>query len=191
MAKVLKKLAISMGMVILIAGCQSFSALELKLLKETELTKNNALIFCGGTQHCEFERLGAVRIIDENNHRLEKEAIRQGIVRLKKASPEESSAIYLSVPAAQHELVVRFYPISRNKAETLHLIHKFVAQKKYHLVMFRDRSKNVGNLLMTSSPDPLCVDLQQDLKTIRRFCKPYNVLNGLGEFVEQKNFKTR
>lgn len=191
MAKVLKKLAISIGMIILVSGCQSFSALELKHLKETELTKNNALIFCEGTQHCEFERLGAVRIVNENNHRLEKEAIRQGIVRLKKASPKESDVVYLSVPAAQHELVVRFYPISRNKAETLHLIHKFVAQKKYHLVMFRDRSKNVGSLLTTSSPDPLCVDLQQDLKTIRRFCKPYNVLNGLGEFVEQKNFKTR
>ena len=30
------------------------------------------------------------------------------------------------------------------------------------------------------------VELQQEQTTIRRFCKPYNVLNGLGEFVEQK-----
>jgi len=52
--------------------------------------------------------------------------------------------------------------------------------------MYRDRTRHQGSLLNVSAPDPLCVALQQDQKTIRRFCKPYNVLNGLGEFVEQK-----
>ncbi len=47
-------------------------------------------------------------------------------------------------------------------------------------------SRTKGSLLNVSAPDPLCVDLVQNSKTIRRFCKPYNVLNGLGEFVEQK-----
>jgi hypothetical protein len=52
--------------------------------------------------------------------------------------------------------------------------------------MFRARSRHQGSLLNMSAPDPLCVDLKQNQRTIRRFCKPYNVLNGLGEFVEQK-----
>lgn len=191
MAKLLKRLAVFTGMAITIAGCQSFNTLHLKKVKETEQTKSNALIYCDGTKNCEFERLGKTRIVDANNHRLQKEAIQQGIVRLNKASLNDDNAIYLSVPAAQYELVVRFYPISEDKAETLHLIHRFNANRQYRLNMFRDRSKNRGSLLNSSAPDPLCVDLQQNMKTIRRFCKPYNVLNGLGEFVEQKNFKTR
>jgi len=52
--------------------------------------------------------------------------------------------------------------------------------------MFRDRSSRTGSLLNVSAPDPLCVDLQQEKRTIRRFCRPYNVLTGLGEFVEKK-----
>jgi len=31
------------------------------------------------------------------------------------------------------------------------------------------------------------VDLLQEQKVIRRFCKPYNVINGIAEFVEKKN----
>ena len=60
------------------------------------------------------------------------------------------------------------------------------AKQKYTFRMYRDRSRTKGSLLNVSAPDPLCVDLVQNNTTIRRFCKPYNVLNGLGEFVEQK-----
>lgn len=191
MAKVFKKIAILASLALTLAGCQSLDTSGLKNIKETEQTKYNALIFCEGTENCEFERLGQIRIVDENSHRLEKQAVQHGIVRLQKQSVKEPNAIFLSVPAAQHELVVRFYPISQDKAETLHLIHQFKASQRYQLKMFRKRTQSKGNLLTVSAPDPLCVDLQQNLKTIRRFCKPYNVLNGLGEFVEQKNFKPR
>ncbi len=57
---------------------------------------------------------------------------------------------------------------------------------QYTFKMYRERSKNRGSLLDKSAPDPLCVDLKQGAKTIRRFCRPYNVLTGLGEFVEKK-----
>ena len=36
------------------------------------------------------------------------------------------------------------------------------------------------------SPEPLCVDLLQEQRTIRRFCRPFDVSTGLGEFVEKK-----
>ena len=42
-------------------------------------------------------------------------------------------------------------------------------------------------LLNVSVPDPLCVDLEQDGHVIRRFCRPFDVTTGLGEFLEQKN----
>lgn len=191
MAKGFKTIAVLSWLAVSLTACQSLDTVRIKNVKETKQTQSNALIFCEGTEICEFERLGKIRIIDANKHRLENQAIQQGIVRLQRASLKEANAIYLSVTPAQHELVVRFYPISLDKAETLHLIHHFNEKQRYSLKMFRKRSHSKGSLLTVSAPDPLCVDLQQNFKTIRRFCKPYNVLNGLGEFVEQKNFNPR
>lgn len=187
MAKVLKQLAVLGMLASVLAGCQSTS---LKHVKETEQTRSNALIYCSGTENCEFERIDQTMIVDAK-HQLNKQAIKQGFVRLQAPSLKDVNALYLSVPAGQHELVIRFYPVSSQKAETLHVIHRFKPQLRYHLHMFRNRSKDRASLLNASAPDPLCVDLKQEHRTIRRFCKPYNVLNGLGEFVEQKNFKHR
>lgn len=188
MAKVLKQLAVLGMLTSVLAGCQSTA---LKDVKETEQTRSNALIYCSGTENCEFERVDQTIVVDSQHQKLSKQAIKQGIVRQQTQSLKDPNALYLSVPPGQHELVVRFYPISPDKAETLYVIHRFNPHRSYHLHMFRDRSKNKASLLNASAPDPLCVDLKQEHRTIRRFCKPYNVLNGLGEFVEQKNFKHR
>lgn len=188
MAKVFQQLAVLGMLTSVLAGCQSTA---LKDVKETEHTRSNALIHCSGTENCEFERLDRISIVDAKTHKVSKEATKQGIVRQQKPSLKDPNALYLSVPPGQHELVVRFYPISPDKAETLYVIHQFKPHQRYHLHMFRDRAKNKSSLLNASAPDPLCVDLKQQHRTIRRFCKPYNVLNGLGEFVEKKNFKTR
>lgn len=169
-----------------LSACQSVDTMRIKNMKETESSKSNALIFCAGTEHCEFERLNKTFIINAQNHRLTAEAMKQGMVRLQKNSLNDPNALFLSVPSGQHEVVIRFYPVSPERAETLHVFHLFNAQKKYTFKMYRDRSRHKGNLLDVSAPEPLCVELQQEHKTIRRFCKPYNVLNGLGEFVEQK-----
>ena len=188
MAKVLKQLAVLGMLTSVLAGCQSTA---LKGVKETEQTRLNALIYCSGTENCEFERMDQTIIVDSSHQQLSKQAIKQGLVRLQTPSLKDANALYLSVPAGQHELVVRFYPVSPQKAETLYVIHRFNPQQRYSLEMFRDRSKGRASLLDASAPDPLCVDLKQEQRTLRRFCKPYNVLNGLGEFVEQKKFKNR
>ena len=191
MAKVFKYLAVVGLTASTLVGCQSIDTARIKHVKETEQTKLNALIYCSGTADCEFERLDQIHVIDSKTQRLDKKAVKEGIVRLQADSLNNSNALYLSAPAGQHEVVVRFYPISKDKAETLHIIHRFNSETKYTLPMSRERSKHRGSLLNVSAPDPLCVDLKQEKRTIRRFCKPYNVLNGLGEFVEKKNFKSR
>lgn len=191
MAKVFKHLAVVGLTASTLVGCQSIDTARIKHVKETEQSRLNALIYCSGTAACEFERLNQTPVIDSKTQRLDNKAVKAGIVRLQANSLNHSNALYLSVPAGQHEVVVRFYPISKDKAETLHLIHRFNAQTQYTLDMFRQRSRERGSLLNMSAPEPLCVDLKQEKRTIRRFCKPYNVLNGLGEFVEKKNFKSR
>ena len=51
--------------------------------------------------------------------------------------------------------------------------------------MYRQRDEVGQSLLSVAAPGKLCVDLQQDEIAIRRFCRSYDVLTGLGEFVEQ------
>ncbi|MGE8653698.1 MAG: hypothetical protein ACN6NV_08130 [Acinetobacter gandensis] len=169
-----------------LGACQTIDTARIKNVKETESTKNNAVIRCVGRATCEFERFDKLMVVDSSNHRVQRAAIKAGIVRLNGHSLSDPNALYLSVPPGQHEVVIRFYPISTDKAESLHVIHNFRAKQQYSFKMFRDRSKQKGSLLAVSAPDPLCVDLTQEKKTIRRFCRPYNVLTGLGEFVEKK-----
>lgn len=174
---------------LLLTACQStYNAVNTARIKYAEkpALPTDALIYCSGTENCEFERLSTIKIMDASTHRVSPEAIREGIVRLHGSSLQQANALYLAVPARQYELVIRFYPISQDRAETLHVIHQFKPNQRYTFHMFRDRSKRAGSLLNVSAPDPLCVDLQQEQRTIRRFCRPYNVLTGLGEFVEKK-----
>lgn len=169
-----------------LTACQSTNMATLKRIKETPASQDNAQVYCAGTVSCEFERWNKIEVVHPDNHRVSNEAIRAHIVRLKRDDLNESNGLFLSIPEGQHELVIRFYPISMDRAETLHVIHRFKPREHYTFRMFRARSHHQGSLLNVSAPNPLCVDLKQNQTTIRRFCKPYNVLNGLGEFVEQK-----
>ena len=53
--------------------------------------------------------------------------------------------------------------------------------------MYRQRTRQgSGSLLNVSAPTPLCVDMIQEKRTIRRFCRPHNAVTGVSEFIEQK-----
>lgn len=147
----------------------------------------NTQIYCTGTENCEFERVNRTEIVNENTHLVNHDAIQKGYIRLKpKLTTLQANSIYLTVPSGQNEVVIRFYPISKDRAEKITVIHKFVAGHTYTFNMYRARSRGTGSLLNVSAPDPLCVALLDGQRTVRRFCKPYNVLTGLGEFAEQK-----
>ncbi len=175
---------------VFLSACQSTSnmvdTLRIKHASRSVNEQANVKIYCSGTADCQFERVDNVLIVDPVSHRVNSQAIKRGYVHLQAKSLRQPNALYLTVPAKQHEVVVRFYPISQDRAETIHVIHQFAPHQQYTFKMYRDRSKRAGSLLNVSVPDPLCVDLQQGQRTIRRFCRPYDVLTGLGEFVEQK-----
>ena len=171
--------------VITLAACQSLDIAKLKKIQETPNTQSNAKLYCSGVELCEFERLGSTTIVKEDGHRIDRDAMEQGIVRVN-LTAVDANKIYLSVKPEQHEVVIRFYPVSKDRAEKLYVIHQFKANKKYTFRMYRERNNVSGSLLNVSAPEPLCVDLKEGQKVVRRFCKPYNVLNGLGEFTEQK-----
>ena len=146
----------------------------------------NATLYCSGVENCEFERIGDIAVIDAKSHRISQQAMDRGIVRLHGSVFSRKQQVYLSIPAKQYEVVIRFYPISLDRAEIFHVIHEFKPHQRYTFKMYRDREKRSGSLLNVSIPEPLCVDLQQEQHTIRRFCRTYDVSTGLGEFVEKK-----
>lgn len=143
-------------------------------------------VFCDGARDCEFERVSHIRIVNETTHLVDYDAIKEGYVRLKTDSTLESNNLYLTIPAQRQEVVIRFYPVSHDRAEKINIIHQFKPNQSYLFTMYRDRIKRDNNLLSLSTPDPLCVKLTEGQRVVRRFCKPYNVLTGLGEFIEQK-----
>lgn len=160
---------------------------QVRIVQNTlESKADNTTLYCSGVENCEFERIGDIAVIDAKSHRISQQAMERGIVRLHGSVFSRKQQVYLSIPAKQYEVVIRFYPISPDRAEMFHVIHEFKPNQSYTFKMYRDREKRSGSLLNVSAPEPLCVDLQQEQHTIRRFCRPYDVSTGLGEFVEKK-----
>ena len=160
---------------------------QVRIVQNTlESKADNTTLYCSGVENCEFERIGDIAVIDAKSHRISQQAMERGIVRLHGSVFSRKQQVYLSIPAKQYEVVIRFYPISPDRAEIFHVIHEFKPNQSYTFKMYRDRAYRSGSLLNVSAPEPLCVDLQQEQHTIRRFCRPYDVSTGLGEFVEKK-----
>ncbi|MBC6798996.1 hypothetical protein BXA17_16015, partial [Acinetobacter baumannii] len=78
-----------------------------------------------------------ITVVDAQTRRISNQAIHQGIVRLNGSVLSQSNSLYLSVPAKQYEVVIRYYPISPDRAETIHVIHQFKANHRYMFKMYR------------------------------------------------------
>ncbi len=77
-------------------------------------------------------------------------------------------------------MVIRFYPISRDRAETLHVFHQFKPKQRYTFKMYRERNKQQGSLLNVSAPEPLCVDLLQETEDNPTFLQTLQCLDRSG-----------
>ena len=178
-----------LGLATTLTACQNAPTVvdQVRIAQNTLENKvNNATLYCSGTESCEFERINDIVVMDAKSHRISRQAMEHGIIRLDGSVFSRKQQVYLSIPAKQYEVVIRFYPISPDRAEIFHVIHEFKPNQSYTFKMYRDRAYRSGSLLNVSAPEPLCVDLQQEQHTIRRFCRPYDVSTGLGEFVEKK-----
>lgn len=140
---------------------------------------------CEGTP-CHFLRANDVQIYDAQQPKVFEEALRLGIVKQTGHWWQKNREMFLNLPSGSHEVVVKVYPISPLKAEAFHLIHRFDAHQRYRLVFYRQSrdTQKAKSLLESSAPMPLCVDLRQDEKTLRSFCRRADVVTGFGEFKE-------
>ncbi|WP_445114913.1 hypothetical protein [Acinetobacter sp. WZC-1] len=170
---------------LVLSACQSMDAMRMIQTDKKQHNRNTVQVYCAGAEICEFGRLNGLIIVDEKSHRVTSEAMKKAYVRQMADRPDQKGT-YLTIPAQQYEMVIRFYPISQQHAEVFHIIHNFKENQRYTFKMYRQRSRDSGSLLNVSAPNPLCVDMLQEQRTIRRFCRPYNVVTGVSEFIEQK-----
>lgn len=173
-------------MAIGLSACHNLPSSQTTNLTASSLSQEVAHLSCTGVSYCQFERIDDIQLINPDNDWLTMQALRTGMIKLKSSNIKQGKVVFdLTISAQQHEISVKFYPISEYRAEKFTIIHKFQAGQHYQLVMYRQRIQH-ESLLEVSAPDPLCVDLQQGGTTIRSFCRTHDAMTGFGEFVEQQ-----
>ena len=174
---------------ILLTGCQApktvHKAIDTYKILQQAPRHETAFLSCAASMGCHFSRINGIRVFDDNSTRPTPEALRDGILRLEGSVFALEHQYALSVPEGESEVVVSFYPVSKERAQQFHLIHYFIADREYKLVMYRNKSGANGSLLQVAAPGKLCVDLLENDREIRRFCRPHDVTTGLGEFLEE------
>ena len=165
------------SMSIAMMACQSL------MTQPIQLEASEVSLSCEGTP-CHFLRVNDVHIYDEQQADVFERARQAGVVKLTGHRWQAKREMFLTLASGSHEVVVEVYPVSPLKAEAFHLIHHFEADQRYRLVFYRlaRETQTVKSLLDASVPMPLCVDLKQNDKTLRRFCRHVDVVTGFGEF---------
>lgn len=201
------------AMSLLLSSCQLFSGYQ-QIQKADSADKWSTKMYpvagetniaCIGTYHCEITRIDKKAVISAETHQPVDKAI---VVKMpnKKDTPlldEKSIKLvalsasgiagltnyYARVKPVKREVQVNFYPENNlNYVERFTIIHEFVAGT-YQLRAYRMQPKKANSsLLANASPNPLCVELIQDGKIERRFCKQVDV-ERQGEFVETGLFE--
>ena len=176
--------------VLVLSGCQATSNIRNSVVDSYQVlhnqkTNETAYMSCAASIACRFKRVDAIPLTDDNGRPTSK-AIEQGVLRLEGSIFSLQNQYALSLIKGQHELEVLFYPTSNQRAERFHLIHNFDANSRYKLVMSKQKSISKGSLMQMATPGALCVDLLQDEVVKKRFCRDFDALTGLGEFVERK-----
>lgn len=168
-------------------GQPQLSAAKVEVL-ESPPPQGLVALHCFGEIGCEFAQLNSIVVINEATRQPTDQAIQASIVRFEDKSLNnlQANRYFVAMRPGRNEIKVRFYPVTPDRAENFALIHDFGADRNYRLSMFRQTSaKAAASLLSAATPDPLCVDLLENEKVIRRFCRPFDPATGLGEFVEQ------
>lgn len=109
------------------------------------------------------------------------------VVPLSASGMQGLTNYYTRMLPAKREVNIHFYPENNvGYVERFAMIHDFSQSGTYVLHAYRKKSaQNAGSLLDTASPEPLCVDLLQNNKVQRRFCKQASA-KSQGEFVESR-----
>ncbi len=145
-----------------------------------------ATVHCSGGLQCRFTALNEIGLLDLQTGEPTEAAQKAAVLRYESMREQPHALYHLAVAEGLHEVRLQFYPVTLARAEQFTLIHQFKAGREYQLNLFRDRQTAPSSLLAMAAPDPLCVNLTENQRVIRRFCRPFDPETGLGEFIETK-----
>lgn len=193
--RIMKTLAFLPVMVMLavLAGCHSFQELKTKsawLMPNLNLHQEDmsgiASVHCSGGVGCQFVSLNNVELLNPKTGEPTEQGKTDAVLRFEPTSSKYSSQYFLALTAAPHDIELLFYPISRDRVEKFNLTHRFKAGHRYDLKLYRQEREQSASLLSLAGPAPLCVDLLDNDKVERRFCRNYGFQTMTTSFVEQK-----
>ncbi len=142
-------------------------------------------LYCSGGIGCRFDRLDEVALYQADGVKFSAEAERAAVIQRDQMDRDPDMQRFVVTHAGTHHVRVQFYPVTTDRAEQFVLIHHFKAGHVYRLHQYRDRKQQPASLLSAATPDPLCIEVLENKRQIRRFCRPFDPQTGLGEFVEQ------
>lgn len=174
------------------AGCHSFSALKTRpvsmmpnLNTQQEDQSGIASVHCSGGVGCQFVSLNNVELINAQGEPTE-HGKTDAVLRFESSTTNYSSQYYLALTAAPHDVELLFFPISRDRVEKFNLTHRFKAGHRYDFKLYRQEREQSASLLNLAGSAPLCVDVLDDDKVVRRFCRTYGFQTMTTSFLEQK-----
>ncbi len=174
------------------AGCHSFSALKTRpvwlmpnLNTPQEDMSGIASVHCSGGVGCQFVSLNNIELLNPKGEPTE-HGKTDAVLRFESTASNYGSQYYLALTAAPHDVELIFFPISHDRVEKFNLTHRFKAGHRYDLKLYRQEREQSASLLSLAGPAPLCVDVLDDDKVVRRFCRTYGFQTMTTSFVEQK-----
>ncbi len=193
--RMIRSLAFLPVMVVLafLAGCHSYSELKTKsawmipsLNIQHEDMSGIASVHCSGGIGCQFVSLNNKELLHPQTGEPTEQAKTDAVLRFESSAAKDSSQYFLALTAAPHDIELLFFPISRDRVEKFNLTHRFKAGHRYDLKLYRQEREQSASLLSLAGPAPLCVDMLDDDKVVRRFCRTYGFQTMTTSFVEQK-----
>jgi hypothetical protein len=145
-----------------------------------------ASVHCTGGVGCQFISLNGVKLVEPVVGELTEENKMDMILRFESPVSNDGSQYYLALPAAPHDVEVAFFPVANARVERFTLTHHFKANHRYDLKLYRQEREESASLLSLAGPAPLCIDLLDDNRVDRRFCRDYGFQTMTTSFVEQK-----
>lgn len=174
------------------SGCHSFSTLKTRpesmipnLNTQKEDQSGIASVHCSGGVGCQFVSLNSVELLNPQGEPTE-HGKTDAVLRFESSVTNDTSQYYLALTAAPHDVELVFFPMSRDRVEKFNMTHRFNAGHRYDLKLYRQEREQSASLLSLAGPAPLCVDVLDDDKVVRRFCRTYGFQTMPTMFVEQK-----
>ena len=192
--------AIGMAGVLSLSGCQTLNGYKTTHTSANarQATSSQGIsrhsgevsITCEGMHHCDITQVDKKLLISSETHQpiSKSDIVPTSYEIAKNASPNQAVKLVAQAPSnmnnltkyfvrilpSKREVHVDFYPEDNEQySERFAIIHDFAVPGDYRLKAYRmpNSRQSAGSLLASASPNPLCVALEQDGKTIRRFCK--------------------